>query len=205
MSVPLLQPQHSPSPSTPVCIRFLFLTFRFSFRLYIQLDLESIGSSLGLKWDLIRADSGESLRFIWLGGGWGPPRIILSTPVHFRLWIWDLRLGPDLGLGIGLVLDIFLWVKDSKRPKKVWYIIAYSLPYCRARRGRWLPLKLSSKDKKLWLAFPFPPTPDILVFQAYLSLVQAMEWTDYLVLYEDNEGLVRVFEQSHNKRILTIY
>ena len=31
------------------------------------------------------------------------------------------------------------------------------------------------------------------IFQAYLSLVRAMEWTDYLVLYEDNEGLVSVW------------
>ena len=45
------------------------------------------------------------------------------------------------------------------------------------------------------------------IFQAYLSLVRAMEWTDYLVLYEDNEGLVSVWTiraQDDNKRILTI-
>ena len=31
----------------------------------------------------------------------------------------------------------------------------------------------------------------LLYFQAYLSLVQEMEWKEYLVLYEDNQGLVR--------------
>ena len=32
----------------------------------------------------------------------------------------------------------------------------------------------------------------LLYFQAYLSLVQEMEWKEYLVLYEDNQGLVRI-------------
>ena len=31
----------------------------------------------------------------------------------------------------------------------------------------------------------------LLYFQAYLSLVQEMDWKEYLVLYEDNQGLVR--------------
>ena len=28
--------------------------------------------------------------------------------------------------------------------------------------------------------------------QAFLSLVQSLEWKDFTVLYEDNEGLVRL-------------
>ena len=48
----------------------------------------------------------------------------------------------------------------------------------------------------VWLPAGAPP-PDtqriikLLYFQAYLSLVQEMEWKEYLVLYEDNQGLVR--------------
>ena len=30
--------------------------------------------------------------------------------------------------------------------------------------------------------------------QAYLALVMAMDWRDYIILYEDNEGLVRLQE-----------
>ena len=29
-------------------------------------------------------------------------------------------------------------------------------------------------------------------YQAFLSLVQSLEWKDFTVLYEDNEGLVRL-------------
>lgn len=32
----------------------------------------------------------------------------------------------------------------------------------------------------------------LLSFQAYLAMVQAMEWKEFLVLYEDNEGLVSI-------------
>ena len=31
-----------------------------------------------------------------------------------------------------------------------------------------------------------------IVHQAFLSLVQSLEWKDFTVLYEDNEGLVRL-------------
>merc|ERR550532_3389913 len=38
--------------------------------------------------------------------------------------------------------------------------------------------------------FPYPPTLSL----AFLSLVQSLEWKDFTVLYEDNEGLVRLQE-----------
>ena len=93
----------------------MYFIFRSDLSTNIQyldliLDLESIGSSLGINWELFGSGvewSGPAIR-----PGLDNRRLIIEGhrgPLDFGFGIWDLDLGLDFGLKINLVHQLFNW------------------------------------------------------------------------------------------------
>ena len=116
--------------------------------------------------------------------------------------ITDNLRGPNHKIILCLpdsVCDVFV-------PLRRWYYVTISQHFNWVSYHIFSRAKVSKQKPLVWrvlaVAISFTENDEPLYLQAYLSLVQEMEWKEYLVLYQDNEGLVR--SSSDKSTILCI-